>query len=171
MLSPAGAQSEPTRENIRLSVLAGRGWNSDLATLHPPGQHGCYDDVDARRAERTKAWKHDRDRAAAGSVLLKTAPTSAESRKVNEVSEIEAQQPCPHALHTMLASPRIREMVGDPSKASPAQAAFVLTECKFPAGHRGAHRSVDGKVSWTGKLSDDEMAFAEVLRAARGEEC
>lgn len=65
----------------------------------------------------------------------------------------------------MLASPRIREMVGDPSQATPAQAELLLTECQHEAGHRGAHRSVDGKVSWTGKLTDDEMAFAEALRA------
>lgn len=75
------------------------------------------------------------------------------------------QSSCPHALHTMLGSPIIRELVGDPWLASPKQAAFVLTECKHPANHRGAHHSADGKVSWTGKLSDDEMQFAEALRA------
>ncbi|WP_133616554.1 hypothetical protein [Leucobacter luti] len=56
-------------------------------------------------------------------------------------------------------------MVGDPSQATPAQAEFLLTECKHPPKHRGPHRSADGKVSWTGKLSVDEMEFAEALRA------
>lgn len=65
----------------------------------------------------------------------------------------------------MLANLRVREMVGDPAQATPAQAKFLLTECKHPAGHRGGHRSVDGKVAWTGKLKDDEMEFAEALRS------
>lgn len=43
----------------------------------------------------------------------------------------------------------------------------LLIECKYKKKHSGSHRSEGGDLSWTGKLSDAEMARANELRAAR----
>lgn len=60
--------------------------------------------------------------------------------------------PCPQAWHGGLHD-------GLPVK--------LLIECRFPAKHRGWHRNADGTVSWGGKLTPEEMATAEALRAER----
>ena len=40
----------------------------------------------------------------------------------------------------------------------------LLIECRFHAGHRGQHRNEDSTLSWSGKLTDEELALAEQLR-------
>ncbi|WP_166644278.1 hypothetical protein [Leucobacter luti] len=41
----------------------------------------------------------------------------------------------------------------------------ALTECRYPTGHHGPHRSATGYETWDQDLSEDEMDFAEELRA------
>jgi hypothetical protein len=40
----------------------------------------------------------------------------------------------------------------------------VLRECKYPAGHRGPHRTAALSVQWAGRLTDEELDRAEELR-------
>jgi hypothetical protein len=61
--------------------------------------------------------------------------------------ELTAAEPCPQAWHGGLP-------------------AGLLRDCKYVAGHRGAHRDLSGDLSWSGKLTDEELALAEKIRTA-----
>lgn len=57
-------------------------------------------------------------------------------------------EPCPQAWHGGLP-------------------AGLLVECRFEARHRGQHRNAAADIAWGGKLTDDEHALADALRATR----
>ena len=42
----------------------------------------------------------------------------------------------------------------------------LLRECRYRKGHTGSHRNAAGDLSWSGKLTAEELALAERLRAA-----
>lgn len=44
--------------------------------------------------------------------------------------------------------------------------AGLLVECRYTPGHRGRHRNAAGDLEWSGKLTDDEVALADALRAS-----
>ncbi|TDP92308.1 hypothetical protein EDF62_1513 [Leucobacter luti] len=71
---------------------------------------------------------------------------------------------CPHANPVTL-SPAVRERLGIIGKVPMKTARGALTECRYPTGHHGPHRSATGYETWDQDLSEDEMDFAEELRA------
>lgn len=59
--------------------------------------------------------------------------------------------PCPQAWHGGLS-------------------AGLLVECKYAEKHRGEHRNKANDLSWSGKLSAEEMEVATALREAKLEQ-
>ena len=71
---------------------------------------------------------------------------------------------CPQALPIMCGA-TARRLFPDLSKINDRQADMLLTECVHKEGHRGWHRSADGREKWTGKLTEEEAEVADHLRA------
>lgn len=44
----------------------------------------------------------------------------------------------------------------------------LLVECKYNIKHRGQHRNQANDISWSGKLSAEEMEIANALRGEEG---
>lgn len=72
--------------------------------------------------------------------------------------------PCPHANPVTL-SLEIRERLGNVQKLPMKTVRGALTECRYPAGHRGPHRSAAGYETWDRSLTHPEEEFAQELRA------
>lgn len=71
---------------------------------------------------------------------------------------------CPQALPIMCGE-TARRLFPDLSKINARQSDMLLTECVHKEGHRGWHRSADGREKWTGKLTQEEAEVADHLRA------
>lgn len=61
--------------------------------------------------------------------------------------ELHLVPPCPQAWHMGLST-------------------GLLRECRYLTGHRGKHRTADGRLEWYGKLTEEELALAAQLREA-----